>query len=103
MKVRATINILACEQELDRDGKPVVQKNGEKKFRVAHETTRKVKVGSKEIDAKEVETMTSLVELKPGVQEVELNLFAIAQGAKATIYYQVARLVEQQSKPKNAA
>lgn len=95
MKLRSTLNVVACEQDTDKDGKLVQTKDGKPKYRIAHKVFRKVKVGAKEIDAEEVETMTSLIELKPGQHDVELNVFAIASGTKANIYYQVKSLSEQ--------
>lgn len=60
LKTEATLNNVGCEQETDKEGKAVFQKDGKTpKYRVAYKFPRKVKLGVKEIEAEEIESMTN--------------------------------------------
>jgi hypothetical protein len=87
---------LACESAVDQDQKPAFTKQGKPLFQLLVKSTVKVKVGTKEMDASENETVKSEIEIKPGAKNVNVELIAFHMPGKngnVNSYYRVIKIL----------
>lgn len=96
VKHTATITVAACEKAIDKDAKERMTKEGKALYSLLVSVSRKQKVGAKEIEVKDFETLTSELELKASDKQINVVLeqYAIAdeRSKKVNLYYRVIAL-----------